>query len=370
MENLNSDNHKSIAIIMAGGSGPKLWPKSTEKTPKQFLHLIGEGSMIQNTVMYLLPFFNTEDIYIVTSENFVELVSSQLPMIPGENLILEPFPKNTAPCLALALTTLKDKIQHDTIIMAFPADHHISNVREFQNSLDIAGKVAYDTQGIVTIGISPTRPETAYGYIQKEIDSSDLFSKYDHSVNHTATFAEKPDLDTAKRFIDSGDFLWNCGIFVLRSDTFWSAFEKFLPDQNNLFKIIQKTVGKDMFKETVNDAYLQMQAESMDYAILEKAKNVFVIESSFGWSDLGTWDELHRMMMKDARNNVLIGEVVALNISNSLIIGGQRLIGVEGVENLIVIDSEESLLICKRGKSNDVQEIVNYMKRKQINNFL
>ncbi len=370
MENSNSASYKAIAVIMAGGAGAKLWPKSTEKTPKQFLHLIGEGSMIQNTVMYLLPFFKAEDIYIVTSEYFIDLVTEQLPMIPQENLILEPFPKNTAPCLALTLASLKFKISDDTILMAFPADHHISNVREFQNSLDVAGKVASDTKGIVTIGISPTRPETAYGYIQKEFNSNDLHLKYENAVSHALTFAEKPDIDSAKRFIDSGDFLWNCGIFVLRVDTFWAAFEKFLPDQNSLFKIIQKTVGLDMFKDTVNDAYLQMQAESMDYAILEKAENIHVIESSFGWSDLGTWDELHRMMMKDARNNVLIGEVVALNISNSLIIGGKRLIGVEGVENLIVIDSDESLLICKRGKSNDVQEIVNYMKRKQINNFL
>ena len=368
--NITQEPKKAIAVIMAGGTASKLWPKSTEKTPKQFHHLIGEGTMIQDTVMYLMPFFNSEDIYIVTSETFKDLVNEQLPLIPNENVILEPYPKNTAPCLALTLTTLKDKIADDTVMMAFPADHHISSVREFQNSLETAGRVAFDTKGIVTIGISPTRPETAYGYIQKQNENEDLSAIYDNTVKYTTTFAEKPDIDTARRFIDSGDFLWNSGIFVMRVDTFWSEFEKFLPDHFSLFKILHKTVGKEIYQEAVEDAYLQMQSESMDYAILEKADNVFVIETSFGWSDMGTWDELHRIMMKDARNNVLIGEVVASNISNSLVIGSERLIGIEGVENLIVIDSDDALLICKRGKSKDVSEIVDYIKRKQINQYL
>jgi len=369
MNSTNQFDFKKLAIIMAGGTGARLWPKSTEKKSKQFIHLIGEGTMIQNTVARLIPFFSLDEIYIVAADSYSELLYEQIPALSKDNLIFEPYGKNTAPCLALSLTQLSGKISNDTIVYAFPADHVIYNVREFQNSLNIAGYLALHQKCIATIGIHPTRPETGFGYVQVDEEPGDLGDMFEHGVRHTKTFAEKPDEETAQRFIDSGDFLWNSGIFTLRVDAFWEAFEKYMPEHDQLFKVLKKFVGKDMYPEAVQDVYRQILSESVDYAILEKAKNVYVVEASFGWSDVGNWDELYRLSMKDGRNNVIEGEVIAIDTSNCLISSYDRIIGTVGVENLIIIDSGDSLLICRKGNSSSVKEIVDFMRRKHISKF-
>ena len=361
---------KKVAVIMAGGTNMKLWPKSTEKHPKQFLSLLSDKTMLENTVIRLMPYFDPDDIYIVTADEYSEQIKNQLAVINDENIICEPFAKNTAPCLALSLTVLRNKYPEDTILMAFPADHNIQNVVMFQNSLDVAAMAASKTHNIVTIGIQPTRAETAYGYIQVKEDKKNLGEFYDLGVRKSSTFAEKPDLETAKRFLDSGDFLWNSGIFIMRFDKFWSAFQKFLPEHYKLFEIVGKTVGKEIFSETVKEAYMQMQAVSMDYAIMEKADNVLVVESMLNWSDVGNWDEIYRLSMKDGRNNVIIGDVMALNVTNSFVLSNERFIGITDVDNLIVVDTHDSLLICKKGESGEVQEIVDYLRRKQLNHLL
>jgi mannose-1-phosphate guanylyltransferase len=361
---------KKIAVVMAGGSGPKFWPRSTEKKPKQFLHLIGEGTMIQNTVFRLLPIFAPEDIYIVTYQSLAEIAEDQLPNIPKENIIVEPFGRNTAPCIALTATALSERIDPDTVMMVFPSDHVIFNVREFHQSLEIAANIASERNDIVTIGITPTRPVSAFGYIQVREGAGDLGKYYETGVHFTNTFAEKPDLATAKRFIDSGDFLWNSGIFVWKVETFWNAFELYLPEHAHLFKLLNKHIGKYSFKGVVEYIYRQMESVSVDYAILEKANNVLVVESTFSWSDLGNWDELFRLSLKDARNNFVEGDVIAINSTNCFISSNNRFVGAIGVNDLIVIDSEDSLLICRRGSSEDVNELVDYMKRKQIKMFL
>lgn len=363
-------NLKKVAIIMAGGSNLMLWPRSTEKIPKQFLRILSNESMVESTVNRLTPYFDIQDIYIVTSKDYSELISNQIPALPKQNLIIEPYAKHTAPCLALTLSMIEKKYDKNTIMMAFPSDHHIINVREFHNSLDLAARVAHQYDSIVTIGINPSRPETAYGYVQVKGDPGSLGELFDEGVRLSATFAEKPDAQTAGRFVKSGDFLWNSGIFIMRIEQFWSAFSQYLPEHDKLFTIIKKTLGTDFFEETVLEAYMQIESVSMDYAILEKANNVFVVQSTFGWSDMGNWDEVYRLSLKDGRNNVLIGDVISVGVSNSLVISDERLIGMTNVENLIVIDSPDSLLICKKGDSASVQELINYMKRKQINRYL
>jgi mannose-1-phosphate guanylyltransferase len=370
MTEFENSDFKKIAVIMAGGSNVMLWPKATEKFPKQFLRLLSNESMVESTYNRLLPYFEPENIYVVTSDEFANLINQQIPLLPDDNIIIEPFAKHTAPCLALTLSVLQEKYDENTIIMAFPADHYILNVREFQNSLDLAGKVALHTDGIVTIGIQPTRPETKYGYVQIKSKRDGLNDFYDMGVRKSSTFAEKPDIETAKRFVKSGDFLWNSGIFIMSIKRFWQAFEEHLPEHFKLFDIIKRTAGKDVFKEAVKEAYMQMESVSMDYAILEKDKNVYVVESYFSWSDLGDWDEIYRLSRKDARNNVLIGDVVALGVKNSLILSNERMIGIAGVDNLIVIDTKDALLICKKGDSERVQDIVDFLRRKQINHYL
>ena len=360
-----------IAVIMAGGQGLKIWPRSTDKKPKQFHHLIGEGTMIQNTVNRLMPLFKPEEIFVVAQTGLAKYVEEQLPLIPLENIINEPFARHTAPCLALTATELNERVSPDTVMYAFPSDHVIHNVREFHQSLETAGNLAYSEKGIVTIGITPTRPETGYGYVQiiEEADS-DLGEFYEQGARNTRTFAEKPDLDTAKRFIESGDFLWNSGIFILRFDTFWEDFRKFLPEHYALFRLLRKYTGKNGYDEALENIYKQMQSESMDYAVLEKSDHVFAVESSFSWSDLDNWDELYRLALKDGRNNVIEGDVIAINTRNCLVSANKKLIGVAGVDNLIVIDTDDALLICKRKQSDDVLDLVNTLKRKSINKFL
>jgi mannose-1-phosphate guanylyltransferase len=370
--NLQSDlsGFSKVAVIMAGGTNMKLWPKSTEKTPKQFLSLIDDRSMLENTVLRLMPFFEPQDIYIVTSEEYYTEISSRVPAVSKDNIICEPFAKNTAPCLALSLTILREKYPEDTVFMAFPADHAIQNVVMFHNSLDIAAQAAYQTNNIVTIGIQPSRPETGFGYIQVTDDKSQIEDFYDFGVRKSSAFAEKPDLETAKRFLDSGDFLWNSGIFIMRIDKFWNLFQKFLPEHFKLFEILGKTIGQDVFREAVRDAYMQMEAVSMDYAIMEKARNFLVLESMLNWSDVGNWDEIYRLSMKDGRNNVLIGNVMASNVRNTFVMSDERFIGIVGIDNLIVVDTNDSLFICKKGETANVQEIIDYLKRKQLNHLL
>lgn len=361
---------RKVAVIMAGGSGAKFWPRTTELNPKPFIHLFGEGTMIQNTVFRLLPYFAAEDVYIITSEGNKDFIAEQLPIIPPGNIILEPFARNTAPCLGLASMFLSAKYPEDTIMMAFPADHVINNVREFHNSLDIAAGVAFDKEGIVTIGVMPTRPEPSFGYVQIRETREGIEDYFDKGVRTTTTFAEKPDINTARRFINSGDFLWNSGMFIWRLDVFTKKFAEFLPDHSALFKPVQKAFGTDAFSPALELAYRQMESVSIDYGILEKCEDVFVVESTFNWSDLGSWDELFRLSMKDGRNNFIEGDVIALNSSNSLISAHNKFIGAVGVDNLIIIDSEDSLLICKRGHSEEIIELVDYLRRKQINRYL
>ncbi len=363
---MNIRETKRVAIVMAGGNNPKFWPRSTEKNPKPFQHYIGEGTMIQNTINRILPIFKPEDIFIVMKETHKDLAIKQLPFIPKENFILEPFPRNTAVCIALSATIVQQYYSQDTVMTILPSDHYITSIVEFHNSLNIASEVASIQKGIVTIGLKPTRPETAFGYIQIEEKNEGIEEYYSQGVRYTKTFAEKPDEDTARRFIQSGDFFWNSGIFSIRIDVFWQAFFKFLPDHYRLFILLKSHLGKLSYKGILEYIYMQMQAESIDYAILEKIDNVFVVVSSFGWSDLSSWDELYRLSLKDARNNFIEGDVIALNVSNSIISALHKPLAISGVDNMVVIDSEDAILICKRNKGNDVKELVDFMKRKHI----
>jgi mannose-1-phosphate guanylyltransferase len=361
---------KKIAVIMAGGVGDALWPRSTSHAPKQFSHFIGDGTMIQNTIDRLLPIIDLDDIYIVTDKSLYDVARLQLPDFNNENIIIEPFGKHTAPCLGMAATVLHQKLTDDTIMLAFPSDHIIANIREFHESLETAIEFAYLQKAIVTIGITPTRPVSNFGYVQIREDKDELGDFYEQNVRLTSAFAEKPDLETAKRFVDSGDFLWNSGIFIWRIDTFWEAVKKYLPDHNRLFGIMKKHVGKAFFEGIVEEIYRQMHAESVDFAILEKADNVYVIKSKFSWSDLNNWDEVFRLQMKDARNNFIEGSVIPINIRNCYVSSRDKLISIIGVEDLIVVEDENAIIICRKEKSDDIKEIVDFMQRKHITPYL
>jgi len=362
---------KVVAVVLAGGLGSRLWPRSTEKKPKQFTHVIGEGTLIQNTVMRLLPRIAADDIYIVAPTDMVAHIEDQLPVVKSSNIITEPFGRNTAPSIALAATILKHKVGEDAVMVVLPSDHVISSVREFQNTLDLACSVAALEEMIVTIGVMPTRSETGYGYIQVgdelRIEGADQSGK----VHRVKTFAEKPDIATAQRFIDAGDFVWNSGIFVGMVKTIMNAIDKHLPDHAPLFQLLSKHVDTDLYDVMLENIFRQMRSLSFDIGIMEKAKNICMVDGSFGWSDVGTWDELYRMSMKDGRNNVVEGNVVTLNANSCFVSGGSgRMIGIVGVDNLVVVDTDSALMICRRGKTGDVKDLIDLLRRRHIGNHL
>lgn len=359
-----------VAVIMAGGYGIRLWPRSREESPKQFLHFSGEGTLIQNTVSRLLPFFKIEDIYVVANKSLKYLIEEQLTNLPKDNLIYEPVGRNTAPCLALTAAYFGRKYPNDTVMLAFPADHIIGSIREFHNSLDIACNVAYEKKGIVTIGVQPNRPETGYGYVQLDESPEDIEDFYAYGVRNTRTFAEKPDRETAVRFLQSGDFLWNSGIFVSRLDVFNTNLCHYSKDIHDLFEQLKPFIGTEEYSDELDKVYKQVVSLSIDYAILENADNVYVVKSDFKWTDIGTWDEFYRISRKDARNNVLEGDVIAVNVNNCLISAQNKMISIVGLSNIVVIDSDDAIFICRNGETESVKEIVDYLRRKNINSFL
>ncbi len=357
---------EKVALILAGGLGSKFWPKSTENTPKQFKYLYGEGTLLQNTYNRLLPFFKRENIFIVLSYAYKDLALEQIPSLQEENLIFEPFGRGTAPCTALSVNYILNKgFDENTLLSVFPADHIISNLGEFYHSLELSFEFASRNQSIVTIGIEPSRPETQFGYIQ--IDTSE---KQDSGIYYCLTFAEKPDANTAQRFIDTGDFLWNSGIFICSINVFRNSFKKFLPDYNLKLSELNNIYGTKEYIEELRLIYKQISSISLDHGILEKADNVFCVNATFSWSDLSNWDELYRVQMKDANQNILMGDVVSINNKNSFIMSKDKLIGVVGMEDIIVIDTKEAIMICKRGQSDQVQEIVDFLRRKHIHKYL
>lgn len=361
---------QKFAIIMAGGSSPILWPDSNENFPKQFNHYIGDGTLLQDTFNRVAKIFSIEDIYVVTIENYFELTKQQLPNIPEENIILEPFPRNTLPCATLAITSLSKKFSNEAIAVVFPSDHYIPNVRSFLEAIETAIEFADSRGAIVAIGVPPSKPETNYGYIQTINDSQDLEDFYIKGVRYIKTFVEKPDRETAKRFLETKEFLWNTGIYVWKVSTFWETLRTCSSETYNYFQTLKRLKSKSAFKDGKIEIYQQIQAQSLDFGLIEPSQNIFVVSASFTWSDIGSWDELFNQVPKDSYNNFIQGNVYPIDVKNSLIISKTKPIGVIDIEDIIVIESEKAILICKRGKSERAVELVNLLKRKNVVSLL
>lgn len=356
------------AVIMAGGVGSRFWPRSRERTPKQFLSIVGESTMIQQTVRRLQPMVPPMNTFIVTNVLHRELVTTQLPFIPKENIIAEPFGRNTAPCIGLAALWIQ-KIDPEGVMVVLPADHLIADEPSFLSVLGSAVSVAEETNALMTIGIQPNHPETGYGYIQ--FDDSDEKDRYrDKGVYRVKTFAEKPNVETAERFLESGDFLWNSGMFVWKVGTILAEIGEHLPDVSALLESVRPTLGTDEYTSTVEHAYGKMKGISVDYGVMERAGNVFVVKGDFGWSDVGSWDEVSRLSTPDANGNAVSGTVIARDVRNSYFSVSSRIVAAVGVEDLVVIESGDAILICRKGRSQEVKDVVDVLRRKQMNDFL
>jgi len=359
-------------IIMAGGIGKRFWPMSCKKRPKQFLNLFGSRSMIQMAFDRLQPLINPENIFVITNKNHRKLTEKHLTDLPPENIIGEPMSKDTAPCIGLSalLTMVQDP---EAVQVVLPADHLITGVEEFQRIISLGAELASQKDCLITIGIKPNRPETGYGYIQWDPAPAEKnLPKQFHNkdILKVKTFAEKPNFATAKRFIESGDFLWNSGIFIWKAKTILHELEESLPELHESLMKVKKYINKKGFYRALVNAYRQIKSISIDYSVMEKSKNVFLIKGNFGWIDIGSWEAFYKLKDKDSSGNVIIGTSELQDSSNNLIISDKNLVAAIGIEDVVVISTDDKVLICPRNRSQDVKGIVDYLTRKNLKKFL
>lgn len=343
------------ALIMAGGKGERFWPISTDEKPKQFLSLLGEDTMIQMTVNRLNKFIPIERIFIATAENYINLIREQLPKIPKENIILEPVGRNTAPCIALSAFIVEKYFNNSTILVV-PSDHLITNEDEFIENINKAYYFIEDNENaIVTIGIKPDRPETGYGYI-KSIDNEQL-KMNNEDICEVEKFVEKPNLEKAKKYIKNGNYLWNSGMFIWKAKHILRLTEKYLKDTYDILKEI--AICEEDYENKLKKNYPHVENISVDYAIMENANNIFVIQSSFGWDDIGTWKSVERYRERDANNNICVGSVNNISGSNNIIMGNGKPIVVVGLSDILIAETNEVIFIGKKENIENIKEIKN-----------
>ena len=356
------------AVIMAGGKGTRFWPKSREKMPKHLLDIVSARTIIQETVERIAPLIPEENILIVTGQSHADELMRQVPRVPRENIIIEPLGRNTAPCIGLAGLHIKRKSPHDVMVV-LPADHLIHNASRFRRILSAAADMAGRDDYLVTIGITPTSPETGYGYIEK---GNLITAVNGENIYTVKSIREKPPLKRAKDFLRKGGFYWNSGMFVWNVDAILDAVERWLPQIYEGLLQIESAIGTDREEEALRTVYKTIPSMSIDYGVMEKADNVLLIEGDFGWSDVGSWDALWEISGKDEKGNAANCRdlFVGVDARNSLIHSPRKLVALLGVEDLIVVDTEDSLLICKRGSSQDVKKVVEILEDKKKKEYL
>jgi mannose-1-phosphate guanylyltransferase len=357
------------AVIMAGGVGTRFWPMSTTQRPKQFLDVLGIGeTLLQQTFNRMKKVCPLENIYVVTSQAYKDLVQEQLPEVQKENILCEPARKNTAPCVAYASYKIHKKDPEAVTVVA-PSDHLVKKEDTFVKAITSCFKKASTEDCLITLGIKPTRPDTGYGYIQfikSDVDESDK------RINKVKTFTEKPNHEMANFFVESGDFLWNSGIFIWSTKSIINALETYDPELSHLFKEGWDFYNTPREKEFVDRAYATCKNISIDYSVMEKAENVYVRSSIFGWSDLGTWGSLYSHIEKDAKKNALVGKnIITYDCSNCIVqVPKDKLVVLQGLEDYIVVESEGVLMICKKQDEQQIRTFVHDVKVKKGEKFV
>lgn len=357
--------HHYVAI-MAGGIGSRFWPMSRADFPKQFLDILGTGkTLIQQTFERYSQLVPPENIYVVTAAEYAAIVKAQLPDLSEENILAEPFRKNTAPCIAYIAFKLLSK-DPEAVMVAAPSDNLVLETGEFVRTARRAIDFVDHINALVTIGIKPTYPNTGYGYIQH--DTTEAAPE----IYKVKTFTEKPNADLAKTFLASGDFLWNAGIFIWKVKNIIAAFEKFLPEIHELFASEKDKFNTAEEKTAIEEIYPQCTNISVDFGVMEKAENVYVIPGSFGWSDLGTWNSAWENKEKDYFGNAVVGKkVMAIDAKNCMVhVPDNKLVLLQGLEDFIIVDTKDVLLIAKKEKEQEIKDYVAEVKRNMGDKYL
>ena len=355
---------KKTALIMAGGRGERFWPRSRKNMPKQFLSLTGDGkSMIQMTVERLLPLIDVKDIYIATNKDYKDIVSEQLPDIPQENIICEPVGRNTAPCIGLAAMHIAKK-DGDAIMYVLPSDHQIKFAKMFLTTLSDAADIAEDGETLVTIGINPDYPETGYGYIK--FNPNEIKGR----AYKVERFVEKPSLELAKEYIATEEYLWNSGMFTWKVSSILKNIQKFMPETYDGLTRIKEAIGTDDEEQVLIKEFEKFQSQSIDYGVMEKAKDIYILPGTFGWDDVGSWLAVERLQKSNELGNVVTGNVISVNTQHCIIQAQGKLVAAVGLEDIIVVDTDDATLICQKDHAGEIKKVLENLKICNRNEYI
>ncbi|MGB7291155.1 MAG: mannose-1-phosphate guanylyltransferase [Thermodesulfobacteriota bacterium] len=357
-----------FALIMAGGEGKRFWPLSRKDKPKQFLTLIGRKSLLSQTVERILPLISIENIFVVTIERYVEETRRHLPGLPAENIIIEPEGKDTGPCIALGTLRIK-KISPDSTIVVLPADHGIADDQSFRNVIKYGQRIANTMLAskdypLVTLGVKPSKPETGYGYIKGSTELIDSSGRY--NAKRILRFVEKPDLKMASDLIDEGGYYWNSGIFIWKASTILKEFSEILPEWCRYFDGILDSFDNENGSLVIQEFYRNIQSGSIDKLVLEKSGNSVVIPIDFSWSDVGTWQALDEFLRSNETENIGIGNCISFDSASCLLFAQNRLIATVGVKNLVIVETDDAILVLDKNKAQDVKRLVEKLDIKNV----
>lgn len=346
----------TTALIMAGGRGERFWPKSRKNMPKQFLSLTDDGrTMIQLTVERISSMVKLEDIYVSTNKDYKALVLKQLPGLPEKNVLCEPVGRNTAPCIGLGAMYIAKKYD-DAMMFVLPSDHLIKFNNMFLRTLQDACEVAEKDDNLVTIGIAPDYPETGYGYIKFDPQTTEGRS---YKVDR---FVEKPSLEVAKEYLATEEYLWNSGMFIWKVSSILKNMQKFMPDTYESLKTIQDAIETEHEETVLEKEFNGIQSQSIDYGIMEKAEDIYILPGTFGWDDVGSWLAVERIKKTNEFGNVVNGNIITVNTHNCIIQGEKKLIATVGLEDMIVVDTEDATLICSKDHAGDIKKVLENLK--------
>jgi mannose-1-phosphate guanylyltransferase len=353
------------AVIVAGGVGTRLWPRSRQNMPKQFLDIVAEKTMLQETFMRIGALIPPDRVFVITNGTCAPLVRKQIPQLPRDNVIVEPAGRNTAPATGLAALYLR-QLDPEGVMVVLPADHLIRKAAHFREVLKAVAEMAQNDY-LVTMGIQPDSPHTGYGYIQR---GDFLCQIGQHSVYKVTRFTEKPDEATARRFLDSGQYYWNSGMFGWKVSAILEAIGVHLPALYAQLMTIEAAMGSQREREVIEEVWQGVESISIDYGVMERAHNVAVIPMDVGWSDVGSWATVAELLPKDTEDNVVVGEHIGIDTADSLLYSSGRLIATIGLRDIIVVDTGDVVLVCPKSRAQEVKDLVGRLRGKYKEEYL